>query len=96
MGGDVRYVLAAKVKVTGPFPVGKGFKVYKAKSPFGKTFLVDTKTLGICGESLTQVKEDIKTATMADCKLSQKQAADYYKSHDIVVKEPGYFWAKMM
>jgi hypothetical protein len=59
MGGDVHTPIATRATATGPFPLGQGFKGYLVVAPSGRTFVAESTTGGIVGDTLENVREDI-------------------------------------
>jgi hypothetical protein len=92
MGGKVHYVLACKIKCTGPHDLGKGYKGYVATAPSGDTVVAEATTGAIVGSSLRQVRKDIETGDPAVMRQQVKQAAiDMMNAEVTDVKN---FWEK--
>lgn len=62
MGCDVNAPMMADVPVVGPFDLEKGYQGYLAVSPAGNTFVVESLTGGIVGDSIEEVRADISDA----------------------------------
>jgi hypothetical protein len=59
--------ISAEVEVTGPYPLGKGFSAYIAKSPVdGSTHIVEAKSGAFIGTTLAQVRKDVKSGTVKE------------------------------
>jgi hypothetical protein len=59
MGGDVRRPISCDVPVSGPFDLGKGYQGYLGVAPNGRTFVVESETGAIVGNTLENVIDDI-------------------------------------
>ncbi len=64
MGGPVRRPIIADIKVDGPIPLGQGLFGYLAKSPKGKTVVIESLTGAVVGDSYFKVVEDVRTASL--------------------------------
>lgn len=67
--------ISAEVEVTGPYPLGKGFSAYIAKSPVdGSTHVVEAKSGAFIGSTLAQVRNDVKSGTVKEMKAQVEEA----------------------
>jgi hypothetical protein len=92
MGGNVNQPIATEVDCSEEFDLGKGFKGVIAVSPNGKTYVVETTSGGIVGNSVDDVKADIASASN-DLAEQVKGEIERGKTADLV--KPDEFW-KMM
>ena len=93
MGGAVNYVLACDVKCTGPHNLGKGYAGYLATSPNGKTFVAESLTGAIVGETLENVRADIAAAKPSVMRKQVLDAAKEAKTAE--VKDAAFFWSAL-
>jgi len=73
MGGSVWRPGGCKVKASGPYDLGKGYKGYLVTAPNNTTFVSEATSGAFVGPSLESVKKDIKTG---DPKLMKEQVTD--------------------
>lgn len=94
MGGSVNYYLAAKVRVTGPHKLGKGFYGYLATGPNGKTKVADATSGAIIGDTLEEVRNDVATApSIKGMKEQIKEAVAMTKDiYRFEVHPKEFFW----
>lgn len=60
VGGDVNAPICTTVEIDEPIDMGSGIKAYLITSPFGKTYVVESITGGIVGNSIKEVRKDIE------------------------------------
>jgi hypothetical protein len=99
MGGSVNYLLACNVECSGPHKLGKGYEGYVATAPNGKTFVAESLTGAIVGDTLESVRADIKAAKPA---VMRKQVDDALarmrnerQQGNYEVKDADFFWRAM-
>ncbi len=93
MGGNVNYIIATSLTCTGPHHVGKGVKVYVAKAPNGRFRVCEKSTGAIIGDSLEQVKLDLKMTTPKMIKEQISKAKWDLDQMDVKKVTAEEFWA---
>ncbi len=90
MGGDVNAPIYCNVPVEGPIDVGKGYKVFVATSPNGRTFIAESITGAVVGISLKEVCTDIRLADDLIMKKQITEAKERVLSAYLIT--PDEFW----
>jgi hypothetical protein len=93
MGGSTLQPICTHVPVTGPIKLPKGIEVYEARSPHGKTYVVEATTGGIVGDSVAKVRQDLGQAPQAV--LAKQLAQQRAKGEQATELQPGDFWRRM-
>lgn len=95
LGGSVSYILQAELECTGPYDLGKGYVGYVAKSPSGKSFVSEEKSMAIIGNHLYEVQQDVKMAKKQAMISQILDAKKKYKEMDVVTVSPQDFFNKI-
>lgn len=95
LGGSVNYILQAELECTGPHDLGKGYVGYIAKSPSGKSFVSEEKSMAIVGNNLYEVQQDIKMAKKQIMISQILDAKKKYEAMDVVNVSPQEFFNKI-
>jgi len=70
LGGDCRAPIVVEIDVAGEYDLGLGYSGWLIISPNGKTFVAESETGAIVGNTITEVRQDIATA---DPEIIRKQ-----------------------
>ena len=73
MGGDVNAPIMCEVEILGEYDLGKDYIGWLFATPSGKTFVAESITGAIVGNTLEDVRKDIEEA---DLKIMEKQIED--------------------
>jgi hypothetical protein len=90
MGGNVHAPLKTSVPATELVDLGKGYKGYIVTSPRGKTFVIESITGGIVGDSLEVVRKDVEQADETVVKEQINAGLKRFKECEAV--SPAQFW----
>jgi hypothetical protein len=93
LGGNVHAPLACKVLASGPYDLGKGYTGYLALSPQGKSYIVESTTGGIVGNTIEEVRADIKDAHVGVMRKQIAEALEQAKKAHVIPENE--FWAYM-
>ena len=95
MGGSTNYIFGAELKAL-PVSLGKGFKGLVVTSPNGTVRVAEFETGAIVGDSVEQVKQDIREGDKAlmlnQVKAAQQQLDTWRK---VIAKSPEEFWGRV-
>ncbi len=93
MGGDVNRPVKCEIEAQGPFDIGKGFKAYLVSKPGGRFAVAEATTGAIVGDTLEEVRADIKDGSAA---VMRKQVAESaIQVARAFTVEPDEFWSLM-
>lgn len=93
MGGNVNAPIGVKAEVGEPIKTPKGFKLYEIMSPNRKiTVIAEATTGAIVGNSVEQVKEDIRIGDRKIMRNQIKEAEKKLKTVRVVSEQE--FWSR--
>lgn len=95
MGGRVWRPMRAKIPVTGPHDLGKGFEGYLCLGPGGATEVAESTSGAIVGDTLEAVRADIAACDDVDLMRKQCQSATA-RLTDVVDVEPDDWWRRIL
>lgn len=81
------------VKCTGPHKLGKGYEGYVATAPNGKTFVAEASTGAIVGDTLENVRADIRIAEASVMREQIRNAEQEAKKAEVA--DAAFFWSAL-
>lgn len=91
MGGPVWKPVYTEVEAQGKYDLGKGFSGYLIVAPDGRTFVTESQSGGIVGDTITSVQKDIKECEDINFMERQiKEAIEVFKNAEEIPEEE--FW----